>query len=214
MGRGMGFSNVALFTFTACYRNPSSPRTGARACKRRPFHRRAGCPRIPCSTPLKGSESQVGPGRRHANRHSPIPIPANPSCPKASHSTDPDSAGATTPATRAASSVIVEDWQDATMPRISGNRSSTSSVAAGVPTDMPKRIEEQRHHRPRQGGRQEQVVEGIAGGRTHHQAEADASSWRDTEMRPASRLTASAPKKMPPTDGTNCHPNCSAPRPR
>ena len=37
-----------------------------------------------------------------------------------------------TPATSAASIVIVKDWQEATVPRISGKRSRTISVAPGA----------------------------------------------------------------------------------
>src|SRR2546422_846220 len=59
----------------------------------------------------------------------PRPHSPKPSWPAASHSTECDRNGANTPDTSAPSRVTANDWQDATMPRMVGNRSSTISVA-------------------------------------------------------------------------------------
>ena len=59
-------------------------------------------------------------------------------CPAANHNTECDKNGEITPATTAPSKVTAKDWQDATVPRMCGNRSSASSVAPGATTDMPK----------------------------------------------------------------------------
>ena len=42
------------------------------------------------------------------------------------------------PATRAPISVVTKDWQDATVPRMCGNRSSVSRVALGLMIELPK----------------------------------------------------------------------------
>src|SRR5690242_16661987 len=63
---------------------------------------------------------------------------AKPAWPRASASTECDSAGAITPATTAPSRVETKDWQDATVPRMCGNRSSARRVAPGAISELPK----------------------------------------------------------------------------
>ena len=83
-----------------------------------------------------------GPSKRWRKRreisHSASARPVNASWPDASHSTEPDSSGEITPATTAPSRVLANDWHEATVPRICGNRSSASKVAPGPTSDMPK----------------------------------------------------------------------------
>src|SRR5206468_10628637 len=63
---------------------------------------------------------------------------ANPAWPSAIANTEWVSAGATMPATSAPISVVTKDWQDATVPRMCGNRSSASRVALGLMIELPK----------------------------------------------------------------------------
>ena len=70
-------------------------------------------------------------------RHSNNPQQQKAHCPIASFNLDVFSNGAIIPAVKADSMVIVNDWQEATVPRMCGNKSSTNNVKPGATIDIP-----------------------------------------------------------------------------
>ena len=61
----------------------------------------------------------------------------NPSWPSANQSGELSKIGAMTPATIAPKNVTAQDWQEATMPRVFGNKSNVIKVTPGATNDMP-----------------------------------------------------------------------------